>query len=201
MKSILSYFLIALLFPLLFSCKNEVKENTETAPVDSVAKISEGKELDAKRQKNISSSVVSRAMMTPELSRFVSSAISAGLVDSLMQGGKMYTIFAPTNDAFDAMDSKTKERVYNLANVASLKQLLKNHIVIGNLDSINLVSSIRNHNGNFKINTMGGTQLNASRDGMDIIFTDANGKKSKLVKSDIKAENGILHVIDAVMGE
>lgn len=201
MKSILSYFLIALLFPLLFSCKNEVKENAETAPVDSVAKISEGKELDAKRQKNISSSVVSRAMMTPELSRFVSSAISAGLVDSLMQGGKMYTIFAPTNDAFDAMDSKTKESVYNLANVASLKQLLKNHIVIGNLDSINLVSSIRNHNGNFKINTMGGAQLNASRDGMDIIFTDANGKKSKLVKSDIKAENGILHVIDAVMGE
>jgi len=201
MKSNYSYFIIIFLFPLLFSCKNDTNEKGTTAPMDSVSKISEEKDLKEQREKNLSSSVVSRAMMTPELSKFVSSVISAGLVDSLMLGDKKYTVFAPSNEAFDTMNSNLKETVYNLANVTALKELLKNHIVLDNLDSIALVSSIRNNNGVYKINTMSGNELSASRDGMDIVFTDANGKKSKLIKSDIKAENGVLHVIDGVIGE
>lgn len=195
------YFLALFVIPFFFSCKNEGRDRDIQAPIEVVVETLEKKNLEMKKQDNLKSSVVSRAMMTPELSKFVSAVISAGLVDSLISGEKTYTVFAPSNEAFDAMDSKRKANLYNLANGEALKQMLKGHIVIGDLDSIALVSGIRNNNGTYKIKTMAGSQLSASRDGLDIIFTDSSGERTKLIKSDIKAENGVLHVVDALMGE
>jgi uncharacterized surface protein with fasciclin (FAS1) repeats len=181
---------------LALSCKNESKEAEKSEEVPTAAT----KKVLTVEEKNIVNSVLTKAMVTPESKNFVSMLLSAGLTDMLSKDEGPFTIFAPSNSAFGELDEVKRSYIFNPANKEAVVALLKSHIVAGNLDSATLVKNIKNANGNYKLITLTGITYTASREGTDIVLTDAQGRKAVLGKSDITGSNGILHIVDNVLG-
>jgi uncharacterized surface protein with fasciclin (FAS1) repeats len=168
-------------------------------------------ELEALEQKKIqeeeakqvridqANSVLSKLMITPETKTFTSSLISVALSDMLLKEEGPYTIFAPSEDAFEAMDSESKAILTDVTERTFLERTLRSHIVEGQIDSIALTKNIRSGNGSYQITTLSGDILIATKKGMDIVLKDKNGVKAVIVKSDIIGTNGVVHVLDNVL--
>ena len=195
----MKYFLrIACVFGLtlvLFSCKSDSKESTPKA-VEIPAK----KELTQKERKQLNS-VLTKAMVTSELSTFVGAIVSSGLSDMLSKGDGPFTVFAPSNAAFSKIAEKKMQFLLNQANKEELSNLVNSHIVKASLDSATLVQNIKEANGSYKIVTMSGATYTATREGADIVITDISGAKALVGKSDISGSNGFLHVLDNVLSK
>lgn len=186
---------IILIILVVTACKNETKEAvTPTTPSQEKA----AKKLDSESKK-IVSSVLMRAMTTKELKTYVGYLIAGGLTDTISKGAGPFTLLAPSNEAFLKLDKKAASSIFQVKNQEVLYDVVKNHIVIGDLNSVTLVDQIKNNNGKYTMTTLGGKQIVATRDDMNIVFTDANGKKAMLGKSDIKGDNGVVHVIDTLL--
>lgn len=121
------------------------------------------------------------AVGNKDFSTLVAAAKAAGLVDAL--GGKgPITVFAPTNAAFEKLGKETIEKV--LADKELLTKILKAHIVEGNVLAADVVKLDGKEVNGFKIKI----------DGDKVKIGDAT-----VVKADIKAKNGVVHVIDTVL--
>jgi uncharacterized surface protein with fasciclin (FAS1) repeats len=140
---------------------------------------------DAMPAKNI----VELAVATPDLSTLVTAVTKAGLTETLSGPGP-FTVFAPTNDAFTKLPKGTLDAL--LANPKALADVLKYHVVSGKVlkADIPLGKSIM---------TVQGGEITIDAVGADVIITDAKGRKSKIVTTDIMASNGVVHVIDTVI--
>lgn len=106
-----------------------------------------------------------------------------------LSGRGQFTVFAPTDAAFAALLSElnlTAEQL--LSNKALVTQVLLYHVARGNRDSAAVLASSR-------IRTLNGAFLYQSGG----VLTDANGRTSNIVSVDIKASNGVIHVIDRVV--
>ena len=88
----------------------------------------------------------------------------------------------------------------NTTHKDELVRLIKSHIIDGNLDSETLVQRIKEGRGSYEIIAMSGATYIASRDGEIIILTDVQGVSGQIEKSDINASNGVVHVLDTVLG-
>jgi uncharacterized surface protein with fasciclin (FAS1) repeats len=133
------------------------------------------------------------AAATPQLSNLVAALDRAGLVETLDNPGQ-YTVFAPTNQAFQAFLTANNFTSLNDVPVNVLTQVLLNHVVAGKNLSTNLSTGYVN-----TLATFGDTDLNLS---MFINTTSGvrlNGVSS-VVTPDINATNGVVHVVDAVIG-
>lgn len=111
---------------------------------------------------------------------------AAGLVDTL-KGPGPFTVFAPTDDAFAALPKGTLDKLLLPENKAKLQQVLTYHVVSGRLNAAQVVKL-----------TSSGTVNGASLS----IVTSANGVRvgdANVVKTDIPASNGVIHVIDRVL--
>ncbi len=179
----------------LFSCKSDSKDSTQKAG-DIPAK----KELTRNEIKQVNS-ILTKAMITPELGTFVSTLVSSGLSDQLTKEEGPFTLLAPSNEAFGKIDGKRMESLLNQANKEQLSKLINSHIVKASLDSATLVQNIKEANGSYKIITMSGATYTASREGTDIVITDMSGAKATIGKSDISGSNGVLHVLDIVLSK
>lgn len=204
MKKIVYILLVVIIGSVTLSCKNDTKE-TEAVSVLSPAELEaleqeRIKEEEAKKVRiNQASSVLSKLMITPETKTFTSSVISVALSDMLLKEEGPYTIFAPSGDAFEAMDTKSKSILTDVTERTFLERTLRSHIVEGQFDSSALTKNIRSGNGSYKITTMSGDILVASKKGMDIVLKDKNGAIAVIVKSDIIGSNGVVHVLDKVL--
>jgi len=116
-------------------------------------------------------------------STLLKAAEVAGLVDTLSKGGP-FTIFAPTDDAFSKIPSETLNAL--LADPEKLKGILLYHAVEGKVMSTDL-------SGEIDVKTVQGQKIkiNATK---GVMVNDA-----KVVKADIEANNGVIHVIDKVI--
>jgi uncharacterized surface protein with fasciclin (FAS1) repeats len=115
----------------------------------------------------------------------VAAVKAAGLVETL-QGNGPFTVFAPTDDAFAKLPSGTVENLLKPENKAQLVAILTYHVVPGKV----MASDVKT----MKAKTVNGKELN---------IVVADGKvtvdKANVVKTDVAANNGVIHVIDAVM--
>lgn len=179
----------------LFSCKSESKD---TAP--KAGEIPAKKELTKEDIKQVNS-ILTKAMVTPELRTFVSTLVSAGLSDKLTKEEGPFTILAPSNEAFGKIDGKRMESLLNQANIEQLSKLVNSHIIKGGLDSATLVQKIKEGNGSYQVGALSGEIYAFSRDGNDIIVTDKSGEKATIGKSDISGSNGVLHILDNVLSK
>jgi len=134
------------------------------------------------------------------LKTFSSAIVSAGLTEVLSNEEGPFTLLAPSNDAFSAIDQSDFNRLLDPNNKGKLTQMLKNHIVKGDIDSATLVQNIKSGNGNYTLETLSGAKLIASMKGADIVIKDSNGTEAVLGKSDIKGSNGVVHVLDTILG-
>ena len=181
------------------ACKNDVKQSDAAETVaEETTFPKESREL-TQEEKTVQSSVLAKAMTTPELSSFVSFLISTELSDVLTKEEGTYTLLAPSTTAFKAKDNML--RTYQHVDKRdTLKQIIGSHIIEGNLDSIAMVTNIRTGNGTYTMTTYSGETLTLKRKGLEIIVKDAYGNEATIGKSDITGANGVVHVIDNVLG-
>jgi uncharacterized surface protein with fasciclin (FAS1) repeats len=196
MKSITIGLAILLFTFATYSCKNNTSSESEiTTVVDGSANVNQRakKEL-TEDEKLVLKSVMSKIMINRELSSFSSALVTGGLTQMLSTDKGPYTVFAPSNQAFENLTEANKKVLYNKANLALFKKLLENHIVEGNL-----TSSLLNEKESTAITGSGGTQLVVFRKGDELWVKDQNGKEAKIVQQDLLGNNGVIHIIDQVL--
>jgi uncharacterized surface protein with fasciclin (FAS1) repeats len=116
-----------------------------------------------------------------------------------MSGRTNYTIFAPSNEAYEGLteaqrtemnDTRNRDR-----NVASINYLM----VEERLTEEQLRQQIQNSNGTYQIRTMQGENITATMDGDEIVLRDASGNEARITETDSEAADGVVHVIDGVL--
>ncbi|MEJ7768888.1 MAG: fasciclin domain-containing protein [Chitinophagaceae bacterium] len=145
-----------------------------------------------------SGDIVDVAAGSSDHSTLVAAVKAADLVGTLKSKGP-FTVFAPTNDAFAKLPAGTVEGLLKPENKSKLSGLLTYHVVAGNLDAKNVMSAIKKGNGKAVLKTVAGAELTASVENGSVVLTDGSGSKSTVTATDLKAGNGVIHVIDAVL--
>jgi uncharacterized surface protein with fasciclin (FAS1) repeats len=142
--------------------------------------------------------VVDVAVGSKAHTTLVAAVTAASLVETLQSAGP-FTVFAPTNDAFAKLPAGTVETLLRPENKAKLAQILTYHVVAGNLDAAAVIAAIKAGKGKAAVKTVSGGTLTASLKDGKVILTDENGGVATVVAADIKAGNGVVHVIDTVV--
>jgi uncharacterized surface protein with fasciclin (FAS1) repeats len=143
-------------------------------------------------------SIVDIAVGSAAHTTLVAALGAAGLVETL-KGAGPFTVFAPTNAAFDKLPKGTVESLLKPESKATLTKILTYHVISGNFDSKTLVNAIENNGGKVTFKTLSGGKLTAKLVKGAVIITDEKGGMSKISAVDLKGENGYIHVIDSVL--
>ncbi|MCU0388726.1 MAG: fasciclin domain-containing protein [Chitinophagaceae bacterium] len=142
--------------------------------------------------------IVDVAVGSKEHSTLVAAVKAAGLVETL-QGTGPFTVFAPVNSAFAKLPEGTVATLLKPENKATLTAVLTYHVVAGNLMAADVLKAIEAGGGKATVTTVQGASLTAAVEGGKVVLTDAAGNKSTVVATDLKASNGVIHVIDTVV--
>ncbi|MEP7232911.1 MAG: fasciclin domain-containing protein [Ginsengibacter sp.] len=128
----------------------------------------------------------------------VAAVKAADLVTTLKSEGP-FTVFAPTNDAFAKLPAGTVDNLLKPENKSKLAGILTYHVVAGNLDAKSVLAAIKKGGGKAVLTTVAGGKLTAAVEMGKVVLTDENGGKATVTATDLKATNGVIHVIDAVL--
>ncbi len=142
--------------------------------------------------------VVEVAVGSKDHTTLVAAVKAAGLVETL-SGKGLFTVFAPTNEAFGKLPNGTVENLLKPANVKTLQGILTYHVVAGKMDSKAVVAAIKAGKGKAVLTTVQGGKLTATLKGKNVILTDEKGGMAIVTAVDLNASNGIIHVIDGVL--
>ena len=142
--------------------------------------------------------IVAGATASPDHSTLVSAIQAAGLVDTL-KGAGPFTVFAPTNAAFEKLPAGTVDGLLAPDKKADLTKILTYHVVSGNVDSAALTSQIEAGGGKATLTTVEGQPLTATLEGGKVVLTDAKGGKATVATADLRQSNGVIHSIDTVL--
>ena len=142
--------------------------------------------------------IVENAVNSADHTTLVAAVKAAGLVDTLSGKGP-FTVFAPTNAAFEALPAGTVDTLLKPENKATLTKVLTYHVIAGNFSSKDVVNAIKKGNGTATFKTVSGGTLKAMLDGNSVVLMDEKGGKSRVTIADVKQSNGVIHVVDAVL--
>lgn len=142
--------------------------------------------------------VVDIAIGSPDHTTLVAAVKAADLVTTL-KGKGPFTVFAPTNAAFDKLPAGTVTNLLKPENKAQLAKILTYHVVAGNLDAAAVVAAIKAGNGKAVVTTVSGGKLTVTLDKEKVKLTDESGNAAYVTAADLKGSNGVVHVIDAVV--
>ena len=142
--------------------------------------------------------IVDNAMQSSDHTTLVAAVKAAGLVDTL-QGPGPFTVFAPTNEAFDALPSGTVDTLMMPDNKPMLAKILTCHVVAGDISSAKLSAWIDKHDGHYTLTTVGGCKLIASKSNGMIMLTDEKGGMATITIADVNQSNGVIHVVNKVL--
>ncbi|MBT8393406.1 MAG: fasciclin domain-containing protein [Flavobacteriaceae bacterium] len=179
LKTIKNLSLLLVVILVSFSCSNDDDNNNQM--------------VEPPQELNI----VETAQTSDELTSLVAAVIEADLVD-VLSGPGPFTVLAPTNDAFDAFLSAGGWATVADVPDAALEQVLLNHVISGSIMSSDLVTA-----GSGYAST---SATGAGDNPMSIYYDTSSGVRFNNVSSviaggaDINASNGIVHVVDAVIG-
>jgi uncharacterized surface protein with fasciclin (FAS1) repeats len=146
----------------------------------------------------VAKDIVDNAANSADHTTLVAAVKAAGLVDTLKSKGP-FTVFAPTNAAFDKLPSGTVETLLKPENKAMLVKVLTYHVVAGNYDSTAIAKAIRKGKGTASFKTVSGDTLTARMDGNNLVLTDEKGGTSMVTIADVNQKNGVIHVVDTVL--
>ncbi|MCR9111106.1 MAG: fasciclin domain-containing protein [Rhodobacteraceae bacterium] len=144
--------------------------------------------------------IIENAVNSAEHTTLVAAVKAAGLVDALSGEGP-FTVFAPTNTAFDNLPNGTVDTLLMPENLGLLQKVLTAHVVAGKLSAEDIISNARrSSDGFFHMETLSGDALSAqvTRGGNVFIF-DENGSAYKVSQANVFQSNGVIHVVDGVL--
>ncbi len=142
--------------------------------------------------------IVENAVNSADHTTLVAAVQAAGLVETL-QGEGPFTVFAPTNAAFEKLPVGTVETLLMPENKAMLTTILTCHVVAASAMSDAIGKMIADDSGAHPVPTVGGCTLTAKMDGEMITLTDEMGNVATVTIADVVQSNGVIHVIDTVM--
>jgi len=142
--------------------------------------------------------IVGVAAGNADFSTLVTAVQTAGLVETLNSGGP-FTVFAPTNEAFADLPSGTVERLLRPSQRSQLSRILTYHVVPGRITAADLATAIRVGGGSATLTTAEGGLLTVTSGRGGLTLTDSAGNRIGISAADIRASNGIVHVLDGVL--
>lgn len=142
--------------------------------------------------------IVENAVNSKDHTTLVAAVKAAGLVETLQSAGP-FTVFAPTNAAFDKLPAGTVASLVQPENKATLTKILTYHVVTGKLDVNAIAQLIKEGNGTAVLKTVSGGTLKASMQGNKLVLTDEKGGMSTVTIQNVYQSNGVIHVIDTVV--
>jgi uncharacterized surface protein with fasciclin (FAS1) repeats len=145
-----------------------------------------------------SKDIIDNAVNSKDHTTLVAAVKAAGLVDTLKSAGP-FTVFAPTNEAFNKLPPGTVEGLLKPEAKPTLTKILTYHVVSGRLDSTAIAALIKKGGGKAELKTVAGGKLVASMKGKDLILTDEKGGQAKVTIANVYQKNGVIHVIDSVV--
>jgi uncharacterized surface protein with fasciclin (FAS1) repeats len=145
-----------------------------------------------------SKNIVQNAVNSKDHTTLVAAVKAAGLVETLQTPGP-FTVFAPTNEAFDMLPKGTVETLLKPENKGTLTTILTYHVVAGKLDAKELSKLIKAGGGKTELKTVAGGKLWASMKGNKIMLTDEKGGMATVTVKNVYQSNGVIHVIDHVV--
>jgi len=145
-----------------------------------------------------SKNIVENAVNSKDHTTLVAAVKAAGLVETLQSAGP-FTVFAPTNAAFDKLPAGTVETLVKPENKATLTAILTYHVIAGKVDSKTLIDLINKNGGTYTAKTVQGGELSFSIVKGKVQLKDAKGGTAFVTIKDVYQSNGVIHVIDSVV--
>ncbi|MBS1501943.1 MAG: fasciclin domain-containing protein [Bacteroidetes bacterium] len=142
--------------------------------------------------------IIENAVNSKDHTTLVAAVKAAGLVETL-EGAGPFTVFAPTNEAFNKLPAGTVDNLLKPENKATLVKILTYHVVAGRLSAEDLMAKIKEGNGKAELTTVQGGKLWAMMKGKKLYLVDEKGNKSWITISDVNQSNGVIHVVNAVL--
>jgi uncharacterized surface protein with fasciclin (FAS1) repeats len=138
-----------------------------------------------------SKNIVQNAVNSKDHTTLVAAVKAAGLVDTL-EGKGPFTVFAPTNEAFNKLPAGTVDTLVKPENKAKLTKILTYHVVPGKLEASDLADGK-------KLKTVEGEELTVKKSGNDVMIVDSKGDSAKVTIPNVNQSNGVIHVVDTVL--
>ena len=145
-----------------------------------------------------SKNIVENAVNSKDHTTLVAAVQAAGLVETL-QGAGPFTVFAPTNAAFDMLPKGTVETLVKPENKATLTSILTYHVVAGKLGTRELSEWIKKGNGTAELTTVSGGKLWVMKKDGKYMMKDEKGGMATISIENVFQSNGVIHVIDHVV--
>lgn len=142
--------------------------------------------------------IAENASKAPNLTTLVSAVKQAGLAETLAGEGP-FTVFAPTNAAFEKLPDGTVEKVMMDENKEMLAGILTYHVVPGKLTAKDLMEKIKAGGGTANLVTVAGGTISVKMDGEKLVIVDEAGGGASIETADVMQANGVVHVIDSVL--
>lgn len=142
--------------------------------------------------------IIDNAVNSKDHTTLVAAVKAAGLVETL-KGNGPFTVFAPTNDAFNKLPKGTVETLLKPENKAMLTKILTYHVISGRHSTSGIVKAIKAGKGTAQFSTVSGGQIWATMNGKSIVLKDEKGGLSTVKIKDVNQKNGVIHVIDSVV--
>ena len=142
--------------------------------------------------------IVENAVNSKDHTTLVAAVKAAELVEVLSSDGP-FTVFAPTNTAFEALPEGTVETLLKEENKSKLQSVLTYHVLAGNFKAADIVDAIKKGNGKATFKTVSGADITAMMDGKNVKVKDAAGNVATVTIADVNQSNGVIHIIDTVL--
>ena len=145
-----------------------------------------------------SKDIIDNAVNSKDHTTLVAAVKAADLVPTL-KGAGPFTVFAPTNAAFEKLPAGTVDTLLKPENKATLARILTYHVVAGKMDSKAIAAAIKKGKGKATFATVQGANLTAAMNGKTLTLTDDKGTTSNVTIADVYQKNGVIHVVDTVV--
>jgi uncharacterized surface protein with fasciclin (FAS1) repeats len=145
-----------------------------------------------------SKDIIDNAVNSKDHTTLVAAVKAAGLVETL-KGSGPFTVFAPTNTAFDKLPAGTVDMLLKPENKQKLTSVLTYHVVPGRLDAAALMSRARDGKGKAELKTANGDMLWILWQNDRLSVRDGKGGIAMIPVADVYQSNGVIHVVDRVL--
>jgi len=142
--------------------------------------------------------IVENAVNSKDHTTLVAAVKAAGLVETLQSAGP-FTVFAPTNAAFDKLPKGTVDGLLKPEMKGQLTAVLTYHVVSGKMDSKALMDMVKKGNGSAMLKTVQGEELTVMQKGKNLMVKDTKGGIAMITTKDVYQSNGVIHVVDKVL--
>ena len=199
LKHIIYLFTILFLF---ISCENNTKKpdikKTNTSEVNRPTPNNTELEKKIVPIDNGENLLFQRLMFNEQTALFASSLTSGNLINVFSNSENKFTVFAPSNDAFKAVDGKMLSDLFK--DKFLIAAVLKLHIIPEKFDYETLSNKIVAGGGTFSLKTLMGEKIKATLSGNQIVLTDFNGTQVNVLNNkSISTDDGVYYIIDKVM--